>query len=58
MFELIESVVHEDAHAWEPNTEETHNEAFLERMRATLLKMAELGVRPEWILDSLRDGNG
>ncbi len=54
LFSLVETVVHEDAHAWELNTEETHNEAFQERMRATLLELAGLGVVPEDLLKRLR----
>jgi hypothetical protein len=55
LFEILENVVHEDSHAWEPGTEETHNTAFLERMRSSLVTMAKQGVNPENVLrQSLR----
>ncbi|HVE11968.1 MAG TPA: hypothetical protein VNI01_01120, partial [Elusimicrobiota bacterium] len=47
LFELVETAVHEDAHAWEPTGMETHNAEFLERMRATFLDMARKRTVPE-----------
>ena len=47
--EILETVAHEDAHAWEPDTEETHNQAFIERMRSSLIELAVLQMSPEQV---------
>ncbi len=54
MGDILMSAVHEDAHAWEGTDEETHNEAFVERMRGAMLQMAKLNTSPERILSKIR----
>ncbi|MFN0118277.1 MAG: hypothetical protein ACKVQC_08330, partial [Elusimicrobiota bacterium] len=47
LWEILELIVHEDVHAWERTGEETHNEAFYNRMLEWFIEMVKLRVIPE-----------
>ncbi|MBK8574972.1 MAG: hypothetical protein IPN90_04575 [Elusimicrobia bacterium] len=53
-WDILETVVHENVHAYEGTNEESHNDAFKQRMLSQFLELVELGVAPEkWALGQI-----
>jgi hypothetical protein len=47
--QIVENILHEHVHAWEGSKEETHNEAFRQRMLNLVLELISLKIAPEVI---------